>query len=506
MHSDSRRRFRLNIPVLLLTFLLCSSFFLGRQLRILFHPFLQSEDGNHQYSFLPQERVSRKEREKTYDRILRDGEPAVIITRKKRNTNFGSTATGTTNLNLDAVNQTMNATDRPFNRRNWSRNNNNRTLTVMQDDFFARFSKRSIVSSQTVERPSHIQRQQQDDPPSVIPEFPWESTAIESRKCNTPNRKIPDLCCPGSYSAGGRLLFRPDVCNHTQAYDNVKTYALQYLQAQYPPNEHGHCDVCRIIDHLLDSNLTLSFVGDSVTRQAGAGLECELHRRGYQVETNRIRWSKRLGCSWRHCIGEKVQFTISKPESTKTAVIYHFGVYRPDPTNVDLKQEILPYSDIVIFDHGLHWKPYEQEKFSQAMKTYLRGFQNSNLTMLAWRETSAQHMDSPGGHYGWKKASKECVPIKAGEEKGYRMPIMQQAAHGAGLKWKNTLDKDFSNQHLESNELIFLPFRDYTVPLHYLHPNECTHYCYTPYLWLSLWKSVRIAMDRAILKRDRVTT
>jgi hypothetical protein len=53
----------------------------------------------------------RKVTETNYDLILRDGEPTVIITRKKRNANFGSTATGTTNLILDAVNQTMNATD-----------------------------------------------------------------------------------------------------------------------------------------------------------------------------------------------------------------------------------------------------------------------------------------------------------------------------------------------------------------------------------------------------------
>jgi hypothetical protein len=76
-----------------------------------------------------------------------------------------------------------------------------------------------------------------------------KSTAIESRNA----------------ILHGRFLFRLDVCNHTHAYDNVKTYALQYLQAQHPPNEHGHCDVCRLIDHLLVSNLTLSFVSDEAS-------------------------------------------------------------------------------------------------------------------------------------------------------------------------------------------------------------------------------------------------
>eukprot|EP00980_Cylindrotheca_fusiformis_P000866 scaffold227_cov97-Cylindrotheca_fusiformis.AAC.4 len=182
--------------------------------------------------------------------------------------------------------------------------------------------------------------------------------------------------------------------------------------------------------------------------------------------------------------------------------MYHYGVYRPDRSNADLKEEILPNSDIVIFDHGLHWKTQENETFYGAMKAYLRGFQNSNLTMLAWRETSAQHNDSPGGHYGLKKESDNCVPIKKGHEKGYRSAIMQQAAQDTGFEWKNIFDEGFSNRSQDGNELVFLPFREYTVPLHYMHPNECTHYCYTPYIWLPLWKSIRIAMDRAILNRN----
>jgi hypothetical protein len=76
---------------------------------------------NSSASTLPQERMSRKVTEMNDDLILRDGEPTMIVTRKKRNANFGSKATGTTNLTLDAVNQTMNATDSPFKMRNWIR-------------------------------------------------------------------------------------------------------------------------------------------------------------------------------------------------------------------------------------------------------------------------------------------------------------------------------------------------------------------------------------------------
>jgi hypothetical protein len=53
---------------------------------------------NSSASTLPQERMSRKVTEMNDDLILRDGEPTMIVTRKKRNANFGSKATGTTNL------------------------------------------------------------------------------------------------------------------------------------------------------------------------------------------------------------------------------------------------------------------------------------------------------------------------------------------------------------------------------------------------------------------------
>ncbi|CAJ1935031.1 unnamed protein product [Cylindrotheca closterium] len=334
---------------------------------------------------------------------------------------------------------------------------------------------------------------------TIQPLFSWEKIAIETRACQTPHRGIPKHCCPGSYSAGGRLLFFEGVCNSTEPYEIVQEYAMEYLKKPYlARDKDDECDACSIVETLMELNLTLSFVGDSLTRQSNAGLECELLRRGYMVRSKKSSVTKREGCSWRDCIGEWMVFTVTNPTNMKTATFNHFGMYRPDPSNLDLKEIILPHSDIVIFDHGLHWKPKEQARFAEAMTRYLQGFQDANLTMLAWRETSAQHIDSDGGHYGLEAKSKNCVPIHPDHQAGYRMPIMQQAAENAGLQWRSLAEPDFSAQDKETNEIVFLPFRDYTVPLHYLHPNECTHYCHTPYLWLPLWRSLRIALDRAV--------
>jgi len=336
---------------------------------------------------------------------------------------------------------------------------------------------------------------------TIQPLLPWEKIAIETRTCQTPHRGIPQHCCPGSYSAGGRLLFIEDVCNSTEPYEKVQEYSLEYLKKPYlVSDKDDKCDACAIVETLMELNLTLSFVGDSLTRQSIAGLECELLRRGYMVQSKKAPFAKRGGCSWRECVGEWMVFTVTNPTNMKTATFNHFGMYRPDPSNLDLKDVILPHSDVVIFDHGLHWKPTERAKFAQAMTRYLKGFQDANLTMLAWRETSAQHIDSKGGHYGSVAKSQNCVPIHPDHQTGFRMPIMQQAAENAGLQWTSLAEPDFSTRPVdkETNEIVFLPFRDYTVPLHYLHPNECTHYCHTPYLWLPLWRSLRIALDRAV--------
>jgi hypothetical protein len=164
---------------------------------------------------------------------------------------------------------------------------------------------------------------------------------------------------------------------------------------------------------------------------------------------------------------------------------------------MDLKEEVIPHSDIVVFDHGVHWTLNEKNIFARDMLRYLKGFRDSNLTLLAWRETSAQHFDSPGGHYFKRIQNKPCVPITSSKE-AFRRPIMEQSARDAGFKWKNILDKNFSETSVEREELVFLPFRKYTVPLDWLHPHECTHYCHSPFLWVQVWRNLRIALDRAL--------
>ena len=302
------------------------------------------------------------------------------------------------------------------------------------------------------------------------------------------------------------MMYKSRICNHSTAvYQRVQDHAAEYLQQMYPEDDDSTCDVCWLVDQLLTHNLTLAFVGDSLTRQTGVGLECELLRRGYRVTSKKLPHTKLPGCSWRHCIGEKVRFSIQPPNSERLAHFYHYGVYRPGikDNNTEIKQEVIAHSDIVVFDHGLHWTPNEAKAFKKEMTQYLQAFKDTNLTLVAWRETSAQHFNSSGGHYGIKREGNKCVPLGSNgevEAEGYRIPLMKDAASMAGLSWVNILDPPPDQAADTRNELVFLPYRNFTAPLYYMHPHdaECTHYCHTPFVWLPIWRNIRLALDRAL--------
>ena len=94
-----------------------------------------------------------------------------------------------------------------------------------------------------------------------------------------------------------------------------------------------------------------------MTRQTFEGLQCELLRRGYKVQGKALQWKQKneKGCSgWRYCIAKKSQIVIQKPgQQGKATTIYYYQMYRPyhyKDTNVEITQEVIPNSDIVVFD------------------------------------------------------------------------------------------------------------------------------------------------------------
>ena len=143
-------------------------------------------------------------------------------------------------------------------------------------------------------------------------------------------------------------------------------------------------------------------------------------------------------------------------------------------TDIEVYEEIIPNSDIIIFDHGLHYTPQDQTLFYNEMYNYLFLFKhkqqqqykqkendrNDFPLVLIWRETSTQHFDTiyGDGHYYIKNAnnnltqkSKLCVPITnhsttLSNNSGApftRMSIMKNISQNLlGYKWYNVLYND----------------------------------------------------------------
>jgi hypothetical protein len=114
--------------------------------------------------------------------------------------------------------------------------------------------------------------------------LPWEiQSAMPARLCAPPHG-IPKYCCLGSISNGGAVTFNPRSCRLNVSDYDIASYTEQFvphLRHGMVENDELACDVCDIVEMVRSNNLTLSFVGDSMTRQTFAGLECEIRKRLY---------------------------------------------------------------------------------------------------------------------------------------------------------------------------------------------------------------------------------
>jgi hypothetical protein len=169
--------------------------------------------------------------------------------------------------------------------------------------------------------------------------------------------------------------------------------------------------------------------------------------------------------------------------------------------------------------------------------------QKNKFKLLLFRETTAQHFPFPGGDWGdgmtcsplnftsaneakYRSVAvpfyREVILRKAAWDTGYRVftvgPAAGQGGSGGGVggsDYQNGAsgrlqqllqepqEQAFSNGNKNNNEpapishpdIVMLPFAKFTSELYDLHPHECTHYCSTPFLWMPLWRSFRLAME-----------
>ena len=333
---------------------------------------------------------------------------------------------------------------------------------------------------------------------AVLPLLPWEHEAIEnlrngSLECNHPVG-VAGTCCPGSFSRGGVVTKDFRLTCAQADYEYVERLSLQFLDTWSADS----CDVCRVVEILRQQTLPLVILGDSMTMQAFDGLLCELQRRNYQVETNATK-TKNFNQGW-GVVKSKIVVTIQSTNWPETSVVYihMFFIYSVPFVIAQEANDIHKAGGILWFNFGLHDK---NGQLLTNMKTFFTSLKmDSNFSLILFRETSAQHFDIANGMFknGVTFRSKKCTPLEWTETVGIRNRIVETAARHAGYDIV-----PMTNATLREGTITMLPFHNFTAELYGSHPydeekgGECTHYCTTPFLWMPLWRTLRIAMDAA---------
>jgi hypothetical protein len=159
-----------------------------------------------------------------------------------------------------------------------------------------------------------------------LPLLTWELAAGKNRKCEPPNG-ISRLCCLGSVSKGGAIHYRRNVCDiGMDPYNRARQKTLEFLNSHPLSPTERQCDICQIVEVMMERNWTVTFQGDSMMRQNFVGLECELFRRGYSVAvTHGVMESK---TNWRYGYSDWTTLTIRR--NNQQATFHGIWAYRPD--------------------------------------------------------------------------------------------------------------------------------------------------------------------------------
>jgi hypothetical protein len=344
---------------------------------------------------------------------------------------------------------------------------------------------------------------------SPVPESP-ESRLIHGTGACHPPTGIQPMCCLGSFSAGGRTARSPKCTGGLEVFQRVRKLAMEFLH----PNLDGgsDCDVCRILNLSQQQNLTVSFWGDSVQGQVWDGFLCELMRRNYTVvnetRVEQKEMEKLTNCKDMFCLKEIHSLQVVSPDWDygRTAKIKFFFQYRPKETVQEIYDESFRYileaeTDVLFFNFGVHWGPDRRSVLKLRVGKVLETIHHygKNISLLAFRETAAQHFNTTGGEWPTGKASLTCAPLSPYDDLvGWRSRLFRNMSQGLGYKLvvadpskKEITDTPASDQQ----EIVIAPFLNFTRGLYDLHPGECTHFCSTPHLWYPLWRSLRLSMD-----------
>lgn len=235
-----------------------------------------------------------------------------------------------------------------------------------------------------------------------LPFQPWERPGT----CDLRPKHMPDYCCYGGKNVYAKYCqeFNQSTFdrfdNHTKHYVEHTRHAFFNSQTSSP----SPCNECQIANYVLKHNLTLTFLGDSVMDQNWVGLECSLRRRGYHFQSKTLnQWARQPGEFFKNGLRDvQTLKLVGGPGGvTGEGILAYVKAYRRPTYGAEFFY-VIANSDVIVFDHGVHWQPKLHDEFRLEMVEHLKHFrtpQAAHVRLLAWRETTPQHWNYPGGYY-----------------------------------------------------------------------------------------------------------
>ena len=377
--------------------------------------------------------------------------------------------------------------------------------------------------------------------------LPWEretmNATFEEAATRLTKDQLPQVnrdfmkshCTLGTVFKGLHMAQSP-ACRHRSSsggYDRVEQAAQELLES----TSSDDCDICHIVEHFHrnhESLHTLTFWGDSVQKQVFFGFLCELGRRNYHLNMTNTTNTKIVD-NW--SLRQIYTVTITSPTWTTTTTALdginnsnHQGVtlkfffqYKPIRPMAALYNETIQHmleakTSVLVYNFGLHWKIPRRDVYQKHLEHVLDtlahyGGTNNNMSLILFRETSAQHFLSAGGIGDYEDNLATTSNMTCG-------PHTHNPTENPLYGWRNQDALQTLREHTSVQEPVvvvhpnesasaftllpnhnnrpavgILPFQDFSAARHDLHPEECTHFCHTPFLWMPLWRSLRLAMD-----------
>jgi hypothetical protein len=332
--------------------------------------------------------------------------------------------------------------------------------------------------------------------------------------CKPPDG-IPTTCCLGSFSTGGELTARwRDKCAHAfgedSQWEELKEEVRNFFEDNKPQRSSDgfDCDICQIVELSRLHSLNIAMIGDSMQGQVWGGLLCELYRRGFSVvrenepPPNQRSLYNDFGFQEFYYVTSPLWNATEKPVRMSYHRVYMFPLEPPSQARM---VQILKETQVLFLGMGLHWK-YRNSEWAKAMGQMFQQVlaSNSSVELLVERETSSQHFDVPGGDYlefrRSRNATNACTN-RLGSATYWREVDLDDPTNKEKFHYERILAGPSMPSQVHPNEVVACPYHNFTQLFHKMHPSspqklDCTHYCSSPFIYMTLWRSLRLAMDR----------